>query len=470
MELYGFQNEELESLYRTYQFELNRNIMYGRWGTLSICSLSVLCMEFLVYIQEFSAYWKYSSPDSLLRMMAISPVVFICLHHQFSSKYTVSQQGLQLFTSRLLLVIYLSDCFIMHVNDAFPERQGCPKHRFRCPYTFSSAKFASIAVAISSAAIFHLTPCFSIWGVVKLSMVCGIGRILGLFTYSADSVSCWSLCCAFLQVCIFLWCRYVQEQRDRRKFLMQLHIFRLRSNLQELLDSMMPPSIALRVKAGETIVDEHPHAIVFFCSFPTTSSPQVEVMKGFLLLDRVHKLFDQMHRDSDTRAFKVEFVGNDFMLISPVFFAPHDGPVGMQPDADRALCVVLGRLAAQMSEKAREILAGSGLDLRFGIAAGPLCTAVIGATRRHVRVIGEAATSAGAQHGLGGGGTEGGGRAAQVRRGEAAGRCESGNCLPGGTGHGNIASASASSPPAAVENGRAKPQEPYGPVSRRGCW
>ena len=69
--------------------------------------------------------------------------------------------------------------------------------------------------------------------------------------------------------------------------------------------------------------------VVLFCLFLITSSPQIEpiiieVMKGFLLLDRVHELIDQMHRDCDTLAFKVDFVGNYCILISPVFLAPHD--------------------------------------------------------------------------------------------------------------------------------------------------
>ena len=79
MESYCFQSEKLESLYRTYQFELNRDIVYGRWGTLSTCSFFVLCMELFVYIQEFSAFWTYSSPESFIRMMTLSPMVLIYL-------------------------------------------------------------------------------------------------------------------------------------------------------------------------------------------------------------------------------------------------------------------------------------------------------------------------------------------------------------------------------------------------------
>jgi hypothetical protein len=47
-----------------------------------------------------------------------------------------------------------------------------------------------------------------------------------------------------------------------------------------------------------------------------------------------------------------------------------------------------------MRDDAQRILAGSGLALRFAVCAGPVVAAVIGESRRHLRVVGGAADAA----------------------------------------------------------------------------
>jgi len=95
----------------------------------------------------------------------------------------------------------------------------------RCPYSFSSPKFATRAVLVSFLVIFHLTPYISFPYALKLTSFSFLfGRIFDMTIFPGSFItSFWSHCCTVLQMSTFLSCRYMQELR----------------NLQELLDSMM---------------------------------------------------------------------------------------------------------------------------------------------------------------------------------------------------------------------------------------
>ena len=148
-------------------------------------------------------------------------------------------------------------------------------------------------------------------------------------------------------MCIFLGCRYAQELRDRKRFLLLLHTWRVRSSLQELHESMIPRAIHHRAHSGEAVVDSFDRAAVLVCWFPLDRPPDLEPMRAFLLLDSVHGRFDRLVR-SCASASKVDFVGTDYMLVSPAL--PHgsaaveSGGAGEQAGREGALV----RLAARM--------------------------------------------------------------------------------------------------------------------------
>ena len=133
--------------------------------------------------------------------------------------------------------------------------------------------------------------------------------------------------------------------------------------------------------AGETVIDAQDHTAALFCSFPIDAAQHTSAVRAFQLLDRVHLAFDALLRATRLGpACKAEFVGNDYMLT-----ASADSPAAL-----RASLPPLARLAARMADAAERELAGSGLEVRFGLAAGPALAAVMGQTRRHLRVVGEA--------------------------------------------------------------------------------
>ena len=96
----------------------------------------------------------------------------------------------------------------------------------------------------------------------------------------------------------------------------------------------------------------------------------------------------------------------------------------LQPAFDSSLCVSLGRLAAQMRVTADRILAGTGMELRIALSAGPVFAVVIGETRRYLRLIGEGVNTARRLcEQAGPGQVLTAGRAAEALRGGDAGRC-----------------------------------------------
>ena len=283
----------------------------------------------------------------------------------------------------VLLYAFTEFQFAHNVNDVYPESQGCIADRFRCPFTFSSVEAGVRGVAFTALVVFHLTVCSPFLKVVGLVFAMHFfSRLYGFFAYQNEiSTSIWSTSCLCLQFCIFLGCRYTQERLHREKFLTQVQIVRFRSNLQDVLDGLMPRGVWERVCAGETVIDAQDHTAALFCSFPIDAAQHTSAVRAFQLLDRVHLAFDALLRATRLGpACKAEFVGNDYMLT-----ASADSPAAL-----RASLPPLARLAARMADAAERELAGSGLEVRFGLAAGPALAAVMGQTRRHLRVVGEA--------------------------------------------------------------------------------
>ena len=354
-----FLKQGLEEQYRDYQFELARQNLSGRWGALSITSL-VLCLSLTAAVFQELEKIKSGYPGSVQRLLVPIPVLIFVLYHQYlvhSGRVRWESKGCgQAFVVQLSLLYAFTEMLLIYTNESFPEHQGCPSMRFRCPHIYSSPKFTARGAVFAAIIIFHLTPSVSFVSVVKLMVAMyTISRAFGLIFYRNQlHVSLWSTMCMCLQICIFLGFRYAQELHDRKRFLLQRHIICLRSNLQELLDSMIPREISRRVQGGETVIDPHPRTAVLFCSLPTHAPAQPDPMQAFRLLDEVHRAFDGLLATDRSGTFKLDFVGTDYMLTSPIPAAARPA-AGSGADADaaaaeRASCVALARLVVAILE------------------------------------------------------------------------------------------------------------------------
>ena len=388
-----FEKIGLEKYYREYQFEHAKHSLYGKGGSIATTCIVVCIGMSLAYCEQMNSYFKHNTPGSVERMILGLPFTIFSFYYLFltmRSKMETKQDSLT-FAFGFVLLFTMLETFAVYVNDKFAEFEGCPAHKYRCPFSFSSPKFASRNIVFAAMVVFNLTPCMSFTRISQLiAIMFIISRTFGFYLYRDHlMISAWSSSCMCMQISIFLGCRYWQELQDRRKFLLQIHISRLRSNLQELLDSMVPHSIAARLHHGENVIDTHENVAVLLCCFPVQSSEQADTMKSFLLLDQVHQAFDDLLLQSKLSVCKVDFIGYDYMLTSPIHSTSRDDGVvhDLAVEAD-AQCAAFGRLAARMRGVSSRILAGSGLELRFAVAAGPAIATVIGATRRHLRLVG----------------------------------------------------------------------------------
>ncbi len=112
-------------------------------------------------------------------------------------------------------------------------------------------------------------------------------------------------------------------------------------------------------------------------------------------LDQVHKKFDALLAQHAPHVLKIHQEGRDYVLVSPN--VSKAGPSAQLPCPQTPLgeqCATLAHLASAMVALARGLLVGSGLEARFGLAAGPAITAVLGKSRRHLRLFGPALNSA----------------------------------------------------------------------------
>jgi class 3 adenylate cyclase len=225
--------------------------------------------------------------------------------------------------------------------------------------------------------------------------MCVVSRVMGILIYDRSEISLWSTVCVFTQIVAFLACTYIREIGERKRYLLHLHVVQTRSALHEMQESMIPDQIAARVRCGEPVVDSYEQVSVLLCSFSHHDALRLDALGPFHLLDQLHQAFDSLLAQQEGRALKIAHVGNDYMLVSPNIAAPaQPSACGLGDSSQEEHCAFLGSVAIQMASAARRLLAGSGMDARLGLASGPAFVAVIGESRRHLSILGPAASSA----------------------------------------------------------------------------
>jgi len=144
---------------------------------------------------------------------------------------------------------------------------------------------------------------------------------------------------------------------------------REREKSERLLRSILPESIAERLKEGEaTIAESFPAVTVLFadlCGF-TEFSEHVEPRQVIALLDEIFSSFDHLAHAHGVE--KIKTIGDAYMAVSGL-------PVP-RPDHAEAMAV----MAIGMQEAFRSVMRSRGLalELRIGMHSGPVAAGVIG--------------------------------------------------------------------------------------------
>ena len=141
---------------------------------------------------------------------------------------------------------------------------------------------------------------------------------------------------------------------------------------EELLTNAIPPGIARRLKRGETrIADVYPETTVLFTDLAgfTPWAQQNEPTHVAAVLDRLFSRFDGLVAEGGIE--KIKTIGDSYMAVS--------GAPEARPDHAVAAMAV-ARLMLEATDEWRQI-ENAPLEIRIGLASGPVAGGVIGDRR-----------------------------------------------------------------------------------------
>ena len=141
---------------------------------------------------------------------------------------------------------------------------------------------------------------------------------------------------------------------------------------EELLTNAIPISIAARLKHGdERIADAYPNTTVLFADLvgftPWAGRTDPDLVVSFL--DDLFSRFDALAATSGVE--KIKTIGDSYMAVA-------GAPLARSDHADAAMAMARGMLAVLAEVRDR---AGLTLELRIGLASGPVVGGVIGQKR-----------------------------------------------------------------------------------------
>jgi class 3 adenylate cyclase/sensor domain CHASE-containing protein len=141
-----------------------------------------------------------------------------------------------------------------------------------------------------------------------------------------------------------------------------------RAKAEKLLRNILPPSVAARLKADETIADSFPEVSVLFADIVgfTELSAKVTPDELVKLLNEIFSLFDDLAERH--RLEKIKTIGDAYMIVA--------GVPDPRPDHAEALAV----MALDMQDALARFNAAhdTKLAIRVGINSGPVVAGVIG--------------------------------------------------------------------------------------------
>ncbi len=351
-------------------------------------SYLVIYLFGILIMTTMVGYLKTSKQGSVLRIIFLFPFFaysLFTMRNLLIKKRPLTSVQCERWAVRLLLLLAATELCLSFVYDSYPDEWGCGFTRFRCPFSFASPPLVSRFIAMDAVTNFFIMPSLSFPLMVLLNV--GVqfpARLFPFLVHGWEPTSAWLLACVCLQSLQFLHCRYARELSHRRKFVLQADASAWQERLQSILDGMIPPSFQGAARAGETAVECREDAAVLFCSFPKEGWVGQDPMAAFHQLNRVYRDFDLLVA-AEPLACKVEHVGNDYLVVSRIFGPPPAPPPGGPAAARARDCAALAALGGRMMAAARAALGDGGIELRAGVACGPVFAAIIGRSRRFVR-------------------------------------------------------------------------------------
>lgn len=182
---------------------------------------------------------------------------------------------------------------------------------------------------------------------------------------------------------IGLLAAYTIERFARREFLQEREAARERERSERLLLNVLPAPIAARLKESEgPIADHHAEASVLFADIAgftglSATLPPDELVS---MLNTVFTGFDHLAREHGVE--KIKTIGDAYMAVAGL---PEPALDHVERIADLALA---------MRDQVRDLPVVPPVEIRIGIATGPVVAGVIGESRFIYDLWGDAVTTA----------------------------------------------------------------------------
>ena len=177
---------------------------------------------------------------------------------------------------------------------------------------------------------------------------------------------------SFATVIMMSWVAYAGERAKRAAWAGAQALADEKALTERLLLSVLPPSIARRMRGGETLIaDSHDEATVVFADIanftPLSASMSAEALVE--ILDEIFAAFDEVAEAHDLE--KIKTIGDAYMMAAGL-------PTERTSDPARAL-----RAALEMRARLEDIAAARGIDvkMRAGCHIGPVVAGVIGRSK-----------------------------------------------------------------------------------------
>ncbi len=164
-----------------------------------------------------------------------------------------------------------------------------------------------------------------------------------------------------------------------------------RDRADRLLLNVLPPSIAERLKADpdSVIADRYEEVTILFADLVgfTPLSARMNAVDTVALLNEVFTAFDQMCEAAGVE--KIRTIGDGYMAVcgAPVLREDH--------------ALVLGRVAIQMRDYMSALQTEESLQVRIGLNSGEAVAAIVGTSRFHFDLWGDAVNVAARMESLG---------------------------------------------------------------------
>jgi len=237
-----------------------------------------------------------------------------------------------------------------------------------------------------ASAAFVVTGVSFVEGLAGAALSClGYALVAGVFKPEPPKVFSYEFPFLLWSATIAAISAYMLERTARLSFLHQEALSRAEAEIRRLLYNVLPPSIAARKEAGEvTIADSYDDITVLFADIVGFTA-RSDAMSSDAVVGLLNDLFTRFDRIvADHKLEKIKTIGDCYMVAASV--------PDSRPDHAREIAAVALALRAEAGRV--RFPDGSAVEVKIGVASGPVTAGIIGDTKFLFDVWGDTVNTA----------------------------------------------------------------------------